>query len=161
MNKALIQILKEARISCGLKQSEVAQQLGIKDNTLSNWENGRTEPDIDTLIRMCGIYHLDCATVLNDAYQYRSPDDSSNSLSSSALEVATAYDAAPAAVQEGVRRFLDLPAISRKQEKSPERPMLYAIARSGEVVHEEITPEAFEKAKKTLEEYLERPDDID
>jgi transcriptional regulator with XRE-family HTH domain len=41
--------LKELRIGNDLSQSELAENLGIAQNTLSQYENGKREPDIATL----------------------------------------------------------------------------------------------------------------
>lgn len=54
-----------------MKQQEVADILGIKPNTLSNWEKGRTEPDIDTFVKLCDIYEIDCASLLADVYTFK------------------------------------------------------------------------------------------
>lgn len=70
MNDLLINRLKEARVNKGLKQHDVAEILGIKPNTISNWEKGRTEPDIDTFVKLCNIYEIDCARVLSSVYNY-------------------------------------------------------------------------------------------
>ena len=69
MNRVLVQALKDARLAQGLKQRDVADALGVNDNTLSGWENGRTEPDLDTLIKLCAIYKLNCADLLEQAYE--------------------------------------------------------------------------------------------
>ena len=68
MNKYLISKLKEGRINKGLKQSDVTQFTGIKNTTLSNYENGVTEPDIDTFLQLCELYELDYAGILAEAY---------------------------------------------------------------------------------------------
>lgn len=68
MNEYLITRLKEARNQNGLKQSEVAKKIGVKGNTLSNYENGVSEPDIDTFCALCEIYSLDPAELLGEAY---------------------------------------------------------------------------------------------
>ncbi len=68
MNKYLISKLKEGRINKGLKQSDVTQFTGIKNTTLSNYENGITEPDIDTFLQLCELYELDYAGILAEAY---------------------------------------------------------------------------------------------
>lgn len=70
MNELLIDRLRTARTKTGLKQSEVADQLGIKANTISNWEKGRTEPDIDTFVKLCDIYKIDCAALLSEVYTF-------------------------------------------------------------------------------------------
>ncbi len=68
MNGYIIEKLKEGRANAKLKQSEVAEMIGIKGNTLSNYENGVSEPDIDTFCALCDIYNIDPSTILNEAY---------------------------------------------------------------------------------------------
>lgn len=71
MNELLIDRLRTARNECGLKQQDVAEQMGIKANTISNWEKGRTEPDIDSFVKLCEIYRIDCAALLSDVYAFK------------------------------------------------------------------------------------------
>ena len=73
MNRYLIEKLKEGRLSKGLKQSDVTKLTGIKNTTLSNYENGNTEPDMDTFLKLCHLYELDYAELLGEAYGYRLP----------------------------------------------------------------------------------------
>ena len=68
MNACLIEQLKKARVAKKLKQSDVAKMIGVKGNTLSNYENGVSEPDIDTFCALCDIYELDPAEILGEAY---------------------------------------------------------------------------------------------
>lgn len=68
MNNYLIKKLKEGRTNAGFKQAEVASKIGIKPNTLSNYENGVSEPDIDTFCALCDIYKLNPAEILKEAY---------------------------------------------------------------------------------------------
>lgn len=68
MNSYIIEKLKEGRVNAKLKQSEVAEMIGIKGNTLSNYENGVSEPDIDTFCALCDIYNIDPSNILNEAY---------------------------------------------------------------------------------------------
>ena len=68
MNEYLIKALKNGRAKKGLKQSDVASLLGVKGGTLSNYENGISEPDIDTFATLCEIYDLDFSYVLGEAY---------------------------------------------------------------------------------------------
>lgn len=39
--------LKAARVNLNLTQTEAAKQLGVSKDTLSNWENGRTSPNVE------------------------------------------------------------------------------------------------------------------
>lgn len=68
MNDYLVSKLKEGRINKGLKQNEVTKYTGIKNTTLSNYENGITEPDIDTFLQLCELYELNYADILAEAY---------------------------------------------------------------------------------------------
>lgn len=72
MNAYLIERLKDGRIKKGLKQSDVTNLTGIKNTTLSNYENGNTEPDMDTFLQLCELYELDYAEILETAYSYKS-----------------------------------------------------------------------------------------
>lgn len=39
-------MLKELRKESGLTQMELARKLNVKQNTISNWENEKSKPDI-------------------------------------------------------------------------------------------------------------------
>ena len=52
------QRLKERRNELNMTQDFVAEQLGITRQTISNWENGRSYPDIERIIRLSELYHL-------------------------------------------------------------------------------------------------------
>ena len=68
MNHRLSALLKEARQKSGLTQEDVASRLGLKKNTLSNYEHGVSEPSLDTLVSLFCIYNLDPAYVFSVAY---------------------------------------------------------------------------------------------
>lgn len=48
--------LKTKRIDKGLKQSWVANKLGVKTNTLSQWENGKREPNLAMLKKIAELF---------------------------------------------------------------------------------------------------------
>ena len=50
--------LKTARELRGLKQSEAAERIGVSVDTLSNYERGKSYPDIPTLRRIEEVYGL-------------------------------------------------------------------------------------------------------
>lgn len=50
--------LKAARINKGLEQSKVADKLGVTVNTLSAWENGKSEPRITQAKKLAALYGL-------------------------------------------------------------------------------------------------------
>lgn len=63
--------LKIARTEAGLKQAELAKQLNTSGNTISNWENNVSKPDLDTLSYICGILHVNASFFLQPSI----PDD--------------------------------------------------------------------------------------
>ena len=50
--------LKAARINAGLSQSEAARKIGITKDTLSNWERGKSFPDVIKLRRIECAYSV-------------------------------------------------------------------------------------------------------
>ena len=53
----MVQIsLRAARVNVGLSQKAAADQLGISNKTLGNWENGVTFPSVDKIPAVCELY---------------------------------------------------------------------------------------------------------
>ena len=52
------QKLKEARIRAGLTQENVAEKIHVSRQTVSNWENEKSYPDIAVVIELAGLYSL-------------------------------------------------------------------------------------------------------
>ena len=48
--------IKAARINKGLNQKTAANQIGVSNKTLSNWENGKSFPDAPHIEKMCEVY---------------------------------------------------------------------------------------------------------
>lgn len=62
--------LREARTNKGLKQSEVAEQLNCAPTSLTNWENGKVQPSLDVLSRLCAVYEISPLSLLDREYSY-------------------------------------------------------------------------------------------
>lgn len=58
------QILKENRVQRNLTQEQVATEIFVSQKSISNWERGKTFPDIDSLIRLANFYELSLDTIL-------------------------------------------------------------------------------------------------
>ena len=115
MNQILMEKLRNARISNNLKQSDVAALLNVKKNTISNWENGKSNPDIDSLIELCKIYNISCSSVLEESY----PSQVVHSLSVTGLEkeIIIAYRKADEIGKAVVLRSLGLDDRKIKRDK--------------------------------------------
>ena len=51
--------IKIAREEKGLTQDALAERLSVTRQAVSNWENEKTQPDIDTLHQIAGILEVD------------------------------------------------------------------------------------------------------
>lgn len=50
--------LKEARMELNLTQEQVAEKLFVSRQTISNWENEKTYPDIISIIKLSDLYSI-------------------------------------------------------------------------------------------------------
>lgn len=50
--------IKAHRTAQGLSQEELAEQVYVTRQTLSNWETGKTYPDINSLLRLADLFHV-------------------------------------------------------------------------------------------------------
>ena len=48
-----IEILKEIMIDFNLNQSQLAKKIGVKQNQVSEWLNGKSKPGYDSLRAIC------------------------------------------------------------------------------------------------------------
>lgn len=57
--------LKEIRKNSELTQKEVAVQLNVVESCYANWEQGRTEPNIAMLRKLCNIFNVTIDELIN------------------------------------------------------------------------------------------------
>lgn len=50
--------LRELRMKNNYSQEEIAKQIKINQKTYSNYENSKTEPSINTLIKLADLFHV-------------------------------------------------------------------------------------------------------
>ena len=65
MDKKFCKNLKEARKSCGLTQKQVALELKVVESCYANWEQGRTEPNIEILRKLGTIFNISIDELIN------------------------------------------------------------------------------------------------
>ena len=59
MNQERIgKFIAECRKNKGLTQSELSEQLGVTDRSVSNWENGKNMPDLSLFKPLCEILNI-------------------------------------------------------------------------------------------------------
>ena len=65
MDNKFCKNLKSARKYSSLTQKQVADYLGVVESCYANWEQGRTEPNIDMLRRLCRILDISIDELIN------------------------------------------------------------------------------------------------
>ena len=50
--------LKDARLNAGMTQEQVAEKIMVSRQTVSNWETGKSLPDIISIINMSDLYQI-------------------------------------------------------------------------------------------------------
>lgn len=96
--------LRCARKENRMTQRELADQVGAKHNSVSDWENDKNMPDPDTIVLLCEVLNLrpdyllskGVSTISGDKIMPNLQNFATNavkSLSPRAMEIAKAYDA--------------------------------------------------------------------
>ena len=50
--------LKEFRVAKGLSQQKLGEELGFCNQTISFWESGSREPDLDTVLKIARYFSV-------------------------------------------------------------------------------------------------------
>ncbi len=58
--------IKNARLKARLTQEQVAEALGISRQTISNWETGKTYPDIISVVKLSDLYNISLDHLLKE-----------------------------------------------------------------------------------------------
>lgn len=67
--------IKEARKSQNLTQKQLAEEIGAKHNSVSDWENDKNKPDPDTIELLCGVLKITPNYLLNSSKEDFSPKE--------------------------------------------------------------------------------------
>ena len=65
MDKQFCENLKAARKACGLTQKQVATMLKVVESCYANWEQGRTEPNIEMLRKLSLLFNVCIDELIN------------------------------------------------------------------------------------------------
>lgn len=67
-------LLKEARETVNMKQSEVAELIGCTASNVSSWERAKSKIDIESLVLLCNIYEINFSELMNKVHTKQSSD---------------------------------------------------------------------------------------
>lgn len=75
--------LKNARTKIGLTQERVAEEIGVSRQSVSNWENNRSYPDIVSVIKLSDLYSVSLDKLLKeDKKMIKHLDEATNTVKS-------------------------------------------------------------------------------
>lgn len=107
-NPLIAERLKFYRKQNNLSIKQVSELLSkdypVADKTIYAWENGTTQPDVDTLLRLCCIYNID--NIL-EIFGYKEPKKTRFSLTKQEKDLIIEYRNHPD-MQKSVRLLLDM-----------------------------------------------------
>lgn len=63
--------IKQQRQQLGLTQAAVASQLFVTRQTISNWEQGKSYPDLNMLVRLSEVYQVSLDSLLKGDAQLK------------------------------------------------------------------------------------------
>lgn len=63
--------IKEARMKTGFTQEQVAEKIMVSRQTISNWENGKSLPDIISVLNMSDLYQISLDELLKGDQKMR------------------------------------------------------------------------------------------
>lgn len=58
--------IKNVRKQLGLTQEELAEKINVTRQAVSNWENGKTEPDLETISGIAEVFKIDSYELINN-----------------------------------------------------------------------------------------------
>lgn len=64
------ELLKEARLQAGMTQEKVAEAIGVSRQSISNWENDKTFPDVINVIALSELYQVSLDYLLKGSKDY-------------------------------------------------------------------------------------------
>ena len=70
--------IKKARIAANLKQSDLAKMLNVGQTTISNWETGYSQPDLESIRTMAKLFNCSIDELLGQKEKPVVKDDGLN-----------------------------------------------------------------------------------
>ena len=144
--------LRKARIHAGLTQKDVYTILGVAQSTFSSWEIGKSEPDANTLIRLCQIYGIDSLSYFMDSPVF------SETLAPTEQHHIQKYRQLSAQGQKTVDTLMDNLLDAAAPPSSSTQPPIYhgkAAAFGGAHIESDIPEENLVQSIQAMREYKE------
>lgn len=107
--------LKELRDEAGLSQGDIAEKFSVAQNTVSSWENGKRDPDTDTVKKIAAFFDVSIDYLLGVSDIKKAPSEEDAGLSAEEAELLELFRSASPALQDAALRVLET---DQKKESS-------------------------------------------
>lgn len=107
--------IKSLRDEAGLSQADLAKELSVAQNTVSSWENGKRDPDTDTVIQLAAFFGVSTDYLLGATDIKNAPSKEDAGLSAEETELLALFRNASPALQDAAIRVLET---DQKKESS-------------------------------------------
>lgn len=99
--------LKELRDEAGLSQGDIAEKFSVAQNTVSSWENGKRDPDTDTVKKIAAFFDVSIDYLLGVSDRKKAPSKEDAGLSAEEAELLELFRSASPALQDAALRVLE------------------------------------------------------
>ena len=106
--------LREARVSRGMTQAELAERIGVVKSTVAGYETGRSEPNMEKFAQIMAVLNIDANSLLRD--EMAGERARAEGPSSEAVRLAEAFDR----LDEHGKRMLSLVAEAERERMEKE-----------------------------------------
>lgn len=107
--------IKSLRDEAGLSQADLAKELSVAQNTVSSWENGKRDPDTDTVIQLAAFFGVSTDYLLGATDIKNASSEEDAGLSADETELLELFRNASPALQDAAIRVLET---DQKKESS-------------------------------------------
>lgn len=107
--------IKSLRDEAGLSQADLAKELSVAQNTVSSWENGKRDPDTDTVKQLAAFFGVSTDYLLGATDQKNASSEEDAGLSAEENELLELFRNASPALQDAALRVLEA---DQKKESS-------------------------------------------
>lgn len=99
--------LKELRDEAGLSQGDIAEKFSVAQNTVSSWENGKRDPDTDTVKKIAAFFGVSIDYLLGVTSIKKAPSLEDAELSTEESELLRRFRKVSPALQDAALRMLE------------------------------------------------------
>lgn len=107
--------LRLLRIEKGMTQQDVADYLGISRGTISKYETGELEPNVDTLVKLANMYHVSLDYLVGKTNERVSLDNDKPS------EFERRFNSLGPEEQRDLEKYMDLLEIKTKMDSNDKK----------------------------------------